>query len=276
MSTFGAEQAMDSYLKKHGWIGGKKSVKVPVFGLPIELIPALNDCSQLSSDSTTDTQTDKVSNDTLKGMTCITCGLTFMDHKDQQQHFKSDLHLVNLKRRVKNLGALTCLPSTQIADDEIEQKAGDGETADDDASSSEDSENETDKEEEALQRPSSYKDEKGSILKQYSAHRGPTFHIRDAQFLKWELVLSAGVFGKDSAFLGRDWNAPAEERQRDKGGDALSPWAQLGAYVNHLRRNPICGVFLLRSGRFAGAFFDGTTLLIHKVSINTLTVDEWN
>lgn len=258
---------MDSFLKKQGWNSIKKSVKVSIFDIPTELIPALNDDTRLSSETSAEKQVCKTSNENVKGLTCITCGLAFLDYKDQQKHFKSDLHLVNLKRRVKNLGSLTSLPSTHSGDDVVEQSDVQQDAADDDGSSSEESESEQEYEADSSCRPSAYTDDKGRILKQFSAQRGPTFHIHDAQISKWELVLSAGLFGKDSVFQGRDWCL--EALQGDAGvttnATAVSPWSQLSAYVNHLRRNPICGVFLLRSGRFAGAFFDGNTLLIHKV-----------
>lgn len=271
MSTFCATQSIEACLKKHGWNGSKKSVNVAIYALPIELIPSLND-NAVPSDSAVDVEDTKLSSSPSmqsKGLTCITCGLTFTDCKDQQKHFKSDLHLVNLKRRVKNLGSLTSLPTTQAADDDNDQKASDGQQdgADEEVSSSDESAPEAEQEDDNNLRPTSYADEKGRILKEYSAQRGPTFHLHDAQVHGWEMVLSAGAFGKDSVFHSRDWSTSAEERQREKGEGAsgASPWTQLCAHLNYLRRNPITGVFLLRSGRFAGAFFDGNTLLIHKV-----------
>jgi len=40
-------------------------------------------------------------------LTCITCRLMFTTSKEQREHYKSDLHRFNLKRRVANLPALT-------------------------------------------------------------------------------------------------------------------------------------------------------------------------
>lgn len=36
-------------------------------------------------------------------LTCITCRLLFSTNKEQREHYKTDLHRFNLKRKVANL-----------------------------------------------------------------------------------------------------------------------------------------------------------------------------
>ncbi len=46
---------------------------------------------------------------TYKGtsLTCISCKVMFTVAKDQKEHYKSDLHRFNLKRKVANLPPVT-------------------------------------------------------------------------------------------------------------------------------------------------------------------------
>lgn len=51
----------------------------------------------------------KVSNpqDSDSGLTCVSCRLLFNDAQDQKAHYKTDLHLFNLKRKIANLPPVT-------------------------------------------------------------------------------------------------------------------------------------------------------------------------
>ena len=46
---------------------------------------------------------------------------------------------------------------------------------------------------------------------------------------------------------------------------AINPWERLGSVLSMLRERPLVCVLILRSGKFAGAIFDGTSVLEHKI-----------
>ena len=264
-----SQQQLDAWLKKRGgWNGTKKSTKVSIFALPVECIPCLsaggNDSVDTSAESAVvKAEPTEITKSTSRGLTCIACHLVFDDVREQQLHFKSDVHLLNLKRRVHGLSAL--LNSDADTNDLAETGKDPVSTEEDDEGSdgSEDREADIDTDTFSSENflPTGFTNEVGSISKEFSAQRGSTLHLRDVQLPQWELVVSTGMFPSGSVFHTREWSNHTDASQP-------SPWAQLSAQVEHIRRNKICGVFLLRSGRFAGAIFDGQNLLIHKV--NTL------
>lgn len=260
-----SQQQLDAWLKKRGgWNGTKKSTKVSIFALPVECIPCLSACGNDNGDASAESVEVKPAPTELvksasRGLTCIACHLVFEDVREQQLHFKSDLHLLNLKRRVHGLSAL--LNSDADTNDLAETGKDPASTEEDDEGSDGSEDREVDVDTDTISSenflPTGFANEIGSISKEFSAQRGSTLHLRDVQLPQWELVVSTGMFPGGSVFHTREWSS-AEASQP-------SPWAQLSAQVDHLRRNKICGVFLLRSGRFAGAIFDGQNLLIHKV-----------
>jgi len=262
-----SSQQLETWLKKRGgWNGTKKSTKVSLFVLPIEYVPCLVAAAVESADSSVETKpakqlTTDIGVPISRGLTCIACQMTFGDVREQQVHFKSDLHLVNLKRRVHGL---TALLNSDVDAGDTTDFCKDPASAEDDGEESDSSEDrDLDNELEASQQetfqPTGFTNELGTISKEFSAQRGPTLHLRDASLPQWELVVSTGMFATTSSFHTREWSTNTDLAKP-------SPWAQLSTQIEHIRRNKICGVFLLRSGRFAGAIFDGQTLLIHKVT----------
>lgn len=255
-------QQLESWLKKRGgWNGTKKSTKVSLFSLPLDCIP----CLKQRHDADEDQSGPQVHKSTgvvdavvsaSRGLTCIACQLTFNEVREQQLHFKSDLHLVNLKRRVQGLTALLSSDAASSDSVDINKDAPAEEDEDSDSNEERDTDfaNETNNE---VFQPSGFTNALGSITKEFSSQRGPTLRIKDASLPNWELVVSTGMFATDSAFHTREWNTNDEAMP--------SPWDQLSLQVERIRQNKICAVFLLRSGRFAGAIFDGQNLLIHKV-----------
>lgn len=258
-------QQLEAWLKKRGgWNGTKKSTKVSLFALPIECIPCLATTSIETIDSI-ETKSQRVSIadigvTTNRGLTCIACQLTFGDVREQQLHFKSDLHLINLKRRVHGLTALLSgdVDTNESLDSRIDPSLGEDDGEDSDSSEDRDLDNDFEASQQETLQNAEYRNELGCIKKEFSAQRGPTLHLWDVNLPQWELVVSTGLFATSSAFHTREWNSASEAAKP-------SPWTQLSTQIEHIRRNRICGVFLLRSGRFAGAIFDGQTLLIHKV-----------
>ena len=163
---------------------------------------------------------------------------------------------MNLKRRVQGLTALLSSDAASSDSVDINKDAPAEEDEDSDSNEERDTDfaNETNNE---VFQPSGFTNALGSITKEFSSQRGPTLRIKDASLPNWELVVSTGMFATDSAFHTREWNTNDEAMP--------SPWDQLSLQVERIRQNKICAVFLLRSGRFAGAIFDGQNLLIHKV-----------
>ena len=258
-----SQSSLESWMTKQKscWNTSRSCFKVPVFSVPLQLLPMLDKDNDICLDKNISVTSDLAASSPFRGLTCNTCGLQFQSHEEQQAHFKSNVHLVNVKRKM--------IGKSAISDkDEIE------ETVDvplDEGESSDSSEDEGDANDSGNEEPQdrtgkqSYACSAGSVIKQNSAQRGSTFHVRDVQLPDWEIVLSAGAFPSSSALNGRDW----ADGDRD-GGSKPEPHRVISAQLRVLQSNPICAVFLLRSGRFAGAIFNGTNLLIHKVPLCTV------
>jgi hypothetical protein len=185
-----------------------------------------------------------------KGLTCLLCSLTFQSYTDQVVHFKSDFHNYNLKRKVKN--------EPSVTEDEflIEKgKENDEENAndDDENSTSSSSSEDSDKDDEMIDyKRYEYQDDYGKIVKVFHPVNGPMFNIELKHLAPWQFLMSIAAFTKDSNFQNRDWNLPTAAVQHGRS----SIWHSLYKNLSQLQANPLMAVFILRSGRFAGAIFN--------------------
>lgn len=224
----------------------------------------------------------------LKGLTCLTCGLVFTTRSEQQQHFSSDYHLFNLKRSLKKKPAVSLEEFLDISEGQksssstaLQEYAGEesgGEDEDDRESDPEDQEvssveEDSDKEENVesagdLSYRYQYEDATGKVRKVFQSNAvGPVFKVLRNNCLPWHFSLSLALFHNNNRLAGREWNhSPTDSN--------LSLWHDLYHQLQYLRLNPIMTVFILRSGKFAGAVFDNrrnkanhnqNPLLIHKV-----------
>jgi len=218
---------------------------------------------------------------TMRGLTCITCGLSFDAAADQYSHFKTDLHLINLRRKLKGLSPL--LTAAAPNDDEPSSNGGvadpvsaldvddedSGSDSDRDSTSGEEHElpdklrnGEEDQQKDInLQQCSS---PRGDIIvsKQTVPHLGAGLVVRSSQCCEWVFSFSFSLFSMYPSLAAKVWNNTTGDGDGD-GGDTA--WSVFSRQVLYLRFHPRIGVFLLRSGRFAAALFDGPSMIVHKV-----------
>ena len=176
-------------------------------------------------------------------LTCLKCGLDFPSTHSQLAHYRSDLHIVNLRRQLVGL-----LPFS--ADDYQATKINDDN--DDDSDDSDDTINEDDND------TSLTTNTKSQML--YTKHHGPRiiFHTSPQHIFHISSILSSYLSQRDND-------------NRDSNDDNTNHpiTATHVTEIVHQLRSPVhvvSVILLLRSGRFAGAVFQGDSLLAHKVS----------
>eukprot|EP00752_Nemacystus_decipiens_P004173 g3816.t1 len=224
----------------------------------------------------TTTTTSAVQGET-RGLTCIRCGLQFADDRPAQVlHFKSDLHLTNLRRQLAGKPPI----SQQQLDDEAAAGAaavgGDagvgaaGAGADGESSSDTGSDQAAGTADrggpglEDVAEEGTDIDVDGGMLASIddgdgveSGHRRGRvkvgFSLQEGPRLTFVPRGSGWAFSLSSAALGME-----------RGDD---PWARLDDLVGDegSGMNRLWAVVILRSGKFAAAVFEGQSVLCHKV-----------
>lgn len=207
-----------------------------------------------------------------RGLTCITCGLRFESRSAQLEHFKSRLHLINLRRRLSGKPPLTQdqldeVPATTGAigreDDEADDSSGsesddtrrtenvggflqgldeEGEGADWDVPTAEPYSKSGN--EESINRNAASK--RGRVRREFSLREGPRFTFSPTGWA-WCFSVSAVALGME------------------KGDD---PWERLEVMFgdgNGGGSNRLWAVVILQSGKFAAAIFEGQAVVCHKV-----------
>ncbi|CAM9482486.1 unnamed protein product [Ectocarpus sp. 6 AP-2014] len=211
-------------------------------------------------------------------LTCIRCGLKFGDDRAAQvQHFKSALHMANLRRQLAGKPRISQaqLDDETAAAEAAAAAAGDGGTGSGAAAGAESSSSGTDSDEgpgsvgatergldlDGVEEEEDAGDggllstvgggggaengypERGRVKVDFSLQEGPrlTFVPRG----------SAWAFSLSSAALGME-----------RGDD---PWARLDSLVGTEGENRLWAVVILRSGKFAAAVFEGQAVVCHKV-----------
>ena len=98
-----------TWLKFHGlWNKSRTKATVSLFSIPRGL-PLCNetDPATVGTESLSYDFANVVSSiDGDRGLTCRACNLLFTQPNEQQRHFKSDLHRINLKRSLRGLAPL--------------------------------------------------------------------------------------------------------------------------------------------------------------------------
>jgi hypothetical protein len=199
-----------------------------------------------------------------RGKTCRACNLSFTQTEEQQQHFKTELHRINLKRNLNGLAPIANID--EVIDTNIKRREVSfaNEIKNDENDSSEDEEEDIftamDYLEDELNgnndKPFSktlpeYHSENGPARKYFSKSDGPQYLFSPSKEPLWDFSLSVAALHSTSdvdIFEVKPWNLLSDTIQsiQDKSG---TMWC----------------VLILRSGRFAGAIFDGQTMLVSKV-----------
>lgn len=214
-----------------------------------------------------------------RGLTCNRCGLKFGDDRAMQvQHFKSDLHMANLRRQ---LAGKPRISQAQLDDEtaaaEAAAAAGNGGMGSAAAAAEvEPSSSGTDSDEgpgpvgtteRGLDLDGVEEEEEdagdGGLLSAVGEAGGAEngghergrvkvdFSLQEGPRLTFVPQGSAWAFSLSSAALGME-----------RGDD---PWARLDSLVGTEGENRLWAVVILRSGKFAAAVFEGQSVVCHKV-----------
>lgn len=211
-----------------------------------------------------------------RGLTCLRCGLSFTARPAQLAHFKSDLHMTNLRRQLSGKppisedqlnSALKAAGSSTAAEDEEAQTP---------LSREEDSSSGTESDEATTTSAGGTGVELEDVLEggvltpadgvvglasapaeeQMGNARGRvkfSFSLREGPRLTFIPTCSKWEFSLSNAALGME-----------RGDD---PWARLDGFAGEEAGggNRLWAVVILRSGKFAAGVFEGQSVLCHKV-----------
>eukprot|EP01033_Poteriospumella_lacustris_P018031 gene18031-12928_t len=185
------------------------NVLTDVYAMPLEKMGLSTNLSSLPVPSDVDS-----GDASLKAVgaqyTCLTCRLTFAEHVQQQEHFKSDWHIVNIKRKMKGEQPLseedfgrthnaTSTAGNDESDNDDTQDPADGTVSSDESNDSENEEPATSMDvddhgndaEDTLR--TEYVDERGSIRKEYSHTAGPQFVVELTSMAPYRYRFSTAI-----------------------------------------------------------------------------------
>lgn len=336
--TVGSEHDLDKYILRNCRLNASKnSSKASLFSVPMHVLSPIDESSVKSPRSMTTTvssaakSSEPISGDmanmTLtpssmggQGLSCRMCGVTFEDISSQREHYSSEFHRLNLKRKLRGL-PIQCLNADRNPEKEKEENDDDDELFSSSSDSSDD-EGEKDHKESSMDNlkaiesdmdeyGDSLNDENGEeevdsiinglsvrnrtimnledtslVYQQGSVNWSPyhskagvhvTFNANTASSGEWQfsvnslvLIHIAKMYSKRGLTLyipdtpthlatkTSTLEVPKEEQ------DTFSPWDCLAYLLKLTSVRPVWCVFILRSGRFAGAIFDKDTVLEHK------------
>eukprot|EP01031_Cornospumella_fuschlensis_P027655 gene27655-33399_t len=266
------ERSLQAWVEKNTNKATKPQVVTDIFHLPLDII--FHNFVSLEQDSCGDSgndtadmvgSTEKSAN---RGLTCLTCKMSFDTRDDQYSHFKSDLHRINLSRKLKGeapIGQMDIeaarMEDSKLSDDSDEGGPSSGESEDSDTGI-EENDNET---QDSLSQV--YRDKYGEVRKTFSPRFGTAYHLALKSLTPYVLTLSGALFHTNSPFADRRWFDCQ---------NALFPSAL--QQIQHMRSRPLVAVFILRSGKFGGAIFNppsttastaskahNASILVHKV-----------
>ena len=201
------------WLKKYGtWNAKRTKATSSIFAIPNNLL-----CSS-SSEKAVSLQEEKglITQSTStedRGRTCRACCLTFLEQVDQLQHFKSELHRINLKRNLVGLTPLVEINSDDVdkMDGEVKTvKAGMAEVADDSSSDEDDATDQiysteecfdaeiNDDQQDGGSQKKEYITEEGIARKVSSSHDGPQYLFSPKKSSLWDFSTSVGVLHDNS------------------------------------------------------------------------------
>lgn len=201
------------WLKRFGtWNTKRTKATCSIFSVPNKLL-----CNQfveeksLVTASETTSSSHHLGNTDEKGLTCRACNLTFVEHLEQQQHFKSDLHRINLVRNLagkkpiteligENLESSSEIPDggrgVHFADNEGNSSGSDGEEDDliyTAADFFDERLSDDEQEIEIGHRRIEYIADEGVARKHISKQDGPQYLFSPKSDTAWDISVSLGV-----------------------------------------------------------------------------------
>lgn len=283
-----------------GHANKQRKVVLSIFDIPPDLLTraegALSEVSQLDNGPASGgnvsqtTAASAGSAGSKRGLTCIRCELTFDGRPAQLTHFKSKLHMTNLRRQLSGERPISQQQLETVEGDAADEgKFGPSTAAESEDSGSDNSEDEqplvaaaaeageaADTFDErdiadglALARAASVDEIKETVTKTAaSASTGGAlqgvppmrgrvkvdFSLHEGPRLTFTRSGSAWCFSLSSAALGME-----------RGSD---PWERLDALLGEeggAANNRLWAVLIVQSGKFAAAVFEGQSVLCHKV-----------
>ena len=227
--------------------GKSNDVKFDVFSVPFQkLFPDDNiDNPMIKIDSEPDEQSheDVMSTQAVVGtrFTCRVCGYEFNTLEEQHIHFKTPLHVVNLKRSLVGLESVN-EEEDEDSDDEVFPDYDEqfiDHILDDICCKKLSNE--------------SVAYSEGCARKKYDNKRGSLVLFRRYNSM-WEMSISSAVFGLSL----ESPSNPCETQD---------PWTILrkSLRIFHHGEKLLSCVLVLRAGKFAGAVFEGRKCILHKV-----------
>lgn len=219
---------------------------------------------------TTDTVSSKEITLSGSNFTCLTCRLNFEERVQQQEHFKSDWHIANIKRKMMGEAPISehdfCSRGTTGLKFAKEESDSDKEDAASDTSDSDDTQEKINsleimnaglEEEDDDTFRKLFSDRHGKIRKIYSHSAGPQFVVEPNGVSPFRFIFSTAILRADCRLSHRDWSY------------SENPWADIHSSISNIRNKTYMAVIALRSGRFAGAIFNNQNernpLVVHKV-----------
>ena len=177
---------------------------------------------------------------TRKGRTCLLCGLTFTKLCDQLAHFKSDSHVLTLRKHMRG----------KIGENDVDEDEGDGEDEEEDAADNE--EDEVDEDVVHSREYESEENNKSSI--EGTAYR--SYNKHDGILVIFQPTDSIWSFSCNNALLDSSYDG------------CNNYWDHLRFTIKQLQVLPTFWlIIILRNGKFAGAIYDSKTssVILHKV-----------
>ena len=262
MSDLSEEQGQDKWLAeisrksaaKAGDNSDKQHISLSIFSFPVEkLFPiCVDDTSTVSEQCATEEETGgKTLPEFIMGtkFTCRVCTSEFGTLKEQHDHFKTPLHVVNLKRSVAGMNAVSTI---DIESDDSEDECGDNDNDDEEFAEDQD----------VMDGCMKFSENKmfteGTVKKHNDKTNGSVV-VFQKNNSNWEFSISSSIFGLSTS-LERERN----DREED-------PWVtlrrtlQIFRHVDEQSQQLYSCVLVLRSGMFAGAIFEGNKCILHKV-----------
>ena len=270
---------IDTWLSKTKiveWNASKTVAKLSLFEVPFSLVfdqeLLLSTTERKENDLINSTINDSTSSlDYInRGITCNSCGLSFDSYQEQRQHFKTDIHIINLKRHLNNLpplkesdftsstelteAAALSLQSSSIYNDvdsiDKTDEDDDGEDEQDSESLGDTTESTNINTKKTIKSSTTY----GNCIKTYSNKVGHQLILQKRDEIKWDIIMTTSSLYT----LGHQLN---ERTESDS--SILSILQGMASICNEPQH--IWAVFILRSGKFAGTVFNKRESLIHKV-----------
>ena len=274
---------LDLYLKREAiWNNNHTIGSVSIFNIPSHLLlPTISLSETITTSTSTLTSTISSSTDnitldeelnelvidnasntssTSSGKTCRTCGLTFNTILEQQTHFKSSLHIRNLKRKSIGLDAImqhnekdNDVNNNNNDNSKLEEKDDDDDDDNDDDNDDDDDDNNNYDINETVD--NELKDinglyPEGYVTKTYVKGSGSVVTFQRSDDTKWEFSLSSTLC---TSFNNNDHIKS-------------NPWRNLAEVLEDIQNiSKLWAIFIIRSGRFAGAVYDGNKVILHKV-----------